>query len=171
MFTIASIYSGRVIACAFQSRHSSSDALGPSEGIMTPYRSVVFATLLNLLAGAASAGQEGADMRLEDMGFVMRAGADAGTNRTNAPVAGAKVCCAHKRRQCAISSMLIRDYCQCVFVGNELAMKNYRALVLPPSAPPLPTGPDPGPVSDGWVQIDPGVDAMLGYGDIFDYRY
>ena len=28
------------------------------------------------------------------------------------------------------------DYCQCVFVGNELAMKNYRALNAPSSSPP-----------------------------------
>ena len=63
------------------------------------------------------------------------------------------------------------DYCRCVFVGNEVAMKNYQAFISPPATPPMPTGPDPGTVSDGWVQIDPRVDTMPGYGDIFDYSY
>jgi hypothetical protein len=62
------------------------------------------------------------------------------------------------------------DYCQCVFVGNELAMKNYQALNAPSSAPPMPIGPDADPAIGSLVQeIDPSINVMIGNGDILDY--
>jgi hypothetical protein len=138
---------------------------------MTPYRCFAFATLLlSLLGGAADAGQESTDMRLEDMGFIMRPA------QTQAQIERMRLLPIRKfvaRTKDGMRYFIYADpdYCRCVFVGNEVAMKNYQAFISPPAAPPMPTGPDPGTVSDGWVQIDPGVDAMLGYGDIFDYSY
>ena len=62
------------------------------------------------------------------------------------------------------------DYCQCVFVGNELAMKNYRALNAPSSAPPLPIGSNGGTAEGAFIQeMDPSINVMSGNGDILDY--
>jgi hypothetical protein len=62
------------------------------------------------------------------------------------------------------------DYCKCVFLGNELAMKNYHDLVSPPPQPPMPLGPDGGPVAGSLIQeLDPGIPIFDG--DILDYSY
>jgi hypothetical protein len=124
-----------------------------------------------LLAGAASAGQEGTDMKLEDMGFTMRPAS------TPAQIERLRLLPARKfvrrtkegRRYYLYADP---DYCQCVFVGNEAAMKNYQALNAPSAAPPMPTGPDGGPVAGSLIQeIDPSINLMIGNGDILDYSY
>lgn len=110
-------------------------------------------------------------MRLEDMGFIMRA--------ANTPERMERLRLLPSRKFVARTKDGRRyylysdpDYCRCVFVGNESAMKNYQALVSPPTAPPMPTGSDGGPVAGSLVQeIDPGVDVMIGNGDILDYSY
>jgi hypothetical protein len=64
------------------------------------------------------------------------------------------------------------DYCKCVFVGNDLAMKNYRDLTAPSAQPPMPVGPDGGPVAGSLIQeLDPGIGLSIGAGDILDYSY
>jgi hypothetical protein len=131
--------------------------------------SVVAFFVAALFAGAASAGQEGSDMRLEDMGFVMRA--------ANTPAQMARLRLLPARKFVVRSKNGSRyylyadpDYCQCVFVGNELAMKNYQALNAPSSAPPMPAGPAGGAVAGYLIQeIDPSIDVMIGNGDILDY--
>ena len=124
-----------------------------------------------LSGGAARAGQEGRDMKLEDVGFVMRP--------ANTPAQIARLRALPARTFVARTKNGKRyylyadpDYCKCVFLGNELAMTNYRALLSPPQAPPMPTGPDGGPVAGSLVQeMDPGIDLSIGNGDIFDYSY
>jgi len=83
------------------------------------------------LFGGAADGQEGKDMKLEDVGFVMRA--------ANTPQQIERLRLLPPRTFVARSKNGRRyylyadpDYCKCVFLGNELAMKNYRDLVRPP---------------------------------------
>ena len=74
-------------------------------------------------------------MKLEDMGFVMRL--------ANTPEQMARLRLLPSRKFVARTNGGGRyylyadpDYCQCVFVGSENAMKNYQALNAPSSAPP-----------------------------------
>ena len=121
--------------------------------------------------GGAADGQEGKDMKLEDVGFVMRP--------ANTPQQIERLRLLPPRTFVARSKDGRRyylyadpDYCRCVFVGNELAMKNFQALMAPSSAPPMPTGPDGGPVAGSLIQeMDPSINVMSGNGDIFDYPY
>ncbi len=130
-----------------------------------------FAALLAamLFVGPAAAGQEGTDMKLEDMGFIMRPAT------TPAQMERLRLLPARKfvRRTTGDRRYYLYadpDFCQCVFVGNELAMKNYQALVSPSSAPPMPIGPDGGPVAGSLVmELDPSINVMIGNGDILDY--
>ena len=49
-------------------------------------------------------------------------------------------------------------------------MKNYHDLVSPPPQPPMPLGPDGGPVAGSLIQeLDPGIPILDG--DILDYSY
>jgi hypothetical protein len=122
-----------------------------------------------LLADPARAGQERTDMRLEDMGFMMRS--------ANTPEQMERLRLLPVRKFVARTKEGRRyylyadpDYCQCVFVGNELAMKNYQALNAPSSAPPMPIGPGVDPAAGSLVQeIDPSINVMIGNGDILDY--
>jgi hypothetical protein len=127
------------------------------------------ALLAVLLAGPAAAGQEGTDMKLEDMGFVMRpATTPAQMERLRMLPARKFVRRTNGERRYYIYAD--PDYCQCAFVGNELAMKNYQALALPPSAPPMATGRDGSPVAASLFQeLDPSLNMMIGTGDILDY--
>jgi hypothetical protein len=135
------------------------------------HTSVAAFLAIGFFSGGAEAGQEGTDMKLEDMGFIMRA--------ANTPQQIERLRLLPPRKFVSRSKDGRRyylyadpDYCVCVFVGNESAMKNYQALISPPSAPPMPTGPDGGPVAGSLVQeIDPGIDMMIGNGDILDYSY
>jgi hypothetical protein len=101
-----------------------------------------FAALLAaaLSAEPAAAGEEGTDMRLEDMGFIMRAATTPAQMERLRLLPPRKFVRRTKedRRYYLYADP---DFCQCVFVGNELAMRNYQVLVSPPSAPPMPTGP------------------------------
>ncbi len=50
------------------------------------------------------------------------------------------------------------DYCQCVLVGNQVAMNNYSSYVSPGTVPPMPLGPDGGPVAGSLAEeIDPSL--------------
>ena len=81
--------------------------------------------------GAAGAGQEGQDMKLEDVGFIMRpANTPAEVERlTLLPPRKFIARTANGRRYYIYADP---DYCKCAIVGNELAMKNYQNLILPP---------------------------------------
>lgn len=130
---------------------------------------VVFGLLCGLPGGAVA--QEAKDMKLEDVGFVMRA--------ANTPAQIERLRLLPPRTFVARTKDGRRyylyadpDYCKCVFVGGELAMKNYRDLTSPPAQPPMPLGPDGGPVAGSLIQeLDPGIGATIFDGDILDYSY
>ncbi len=120
-----------------------------------------------LLGGAAGAGQEGEDMKLEDVGFVMRpANTPAEVKRLKLlPPRKFLARTANGRRYYIYADP---DYCKCAFVGNELAMKNYQNLISPPPQAPMTIGSGPPSVTTEMIQeIDSGVD--IPFGDIFDF--
>jgi hypothetical protein len=129
----------------------------------------VIALIVGLFGGAVEAGQEGTDMRLEDMGFIMRP--------ANTPEQMGRLRLLPARKFVARTKDGNRyylyadpDYCRCIFVGNELAMKNYQRLNASSSAPPMPLGPDRGPTTGSLIEeIDPAINVMEGNGDILDY--
>jgi hypothetical protein len=120
-----------------------------------------------LFGGAAGAGQEGEDMKLEDVGFVMRP--------ANTPAEAKRLKLLPPRKFIARTANGRRyyiyadpDYCKCAFVGNELAMKNYQNLTSPPPQAPMTVGSGPPSVTTEMIQeIDSGVDVP--FGDIFDF--
>ena len=62
------------------------------------------------------------------------------------------------------------DYCKCVFVGDELAMKNYRDLVSPPPQAPMSIGPGKPSVASEMIQeMDPVLGGTIYDGDILDW--
>lgn len=118
---------------------------------------------------AGQQAQEGRDMKLEDVGFIMRP--------ANTPVQIERLRLLPPRTFVSRSKDGKRyylyadpDFCKCVFLGNALAMTNYRNLVSPPPQPPMPLGPDGGPVAGSLIQeLDPGISIVDG--DILDYPY
>ena len=73
-------------------------------------------------------GQEGRDMKLEDVGFIMRP--------ANTPAQIERLRLLPPRKFVARSRAGWRyylyadpDYCKCIFLGDELAMRNYRDLI------------------------------------------
>jgi hypothetical protein len=126
---------------------------------------------LGLLSGGAEAGQEGRDMKLEDVGFIMRpANTPAQVERLR--ILPPRTFVARRKDGKRYYIYADPDYCKCVFMGNELAMKNYRDLTSPPQQPPMPLGLDGGPVAGSLIQeIDPGIALTIGDGDILDYSY
>jgi hypothetical protein len=103
------------------------------------------------------------------MGFVMRAADTPGQNRALAAVAAAHIRRPHQagRRYYLYADP---DYCKCVFVGDELAMKNYRDLVSPPPQAPMSIGPGKPSVASEMIQeMDPVLGGTIYDGDILDW--
>jgi hypothetical protein len=98
-------------------------------------RARIVAFLIFGLSGGADASQEGKDMKLEDMGFVMRAANMPGQIERLRQLPPRTFVARTKsgRRNYLYADP---DYCKCVFVGDELAMKNYRDLLSPPPQAP-----------------------------------
>jgi hypothetical protein len=131
----------------------------------------ILAFLIFGLSGSAGASQEGRDMKLEDVGFVMRPA------NTQAQL--------ERLRQLPPRTFVARnkngrryylyadpEYCKCVFVGDELAMKNYQDLVSPPPQAPMAIGPGKPSVASEMIQeMDTSVGATIFDGDILDYSY
>jgi len=123
-------------------------------------------------AGAgAGAGQEGNDMKLEDVGFVMRP--------ANTPAQIERLRQLPPRTFIARSKSGRRyflyadpDYCKCVFVGNELAMKNYQDMVSPPQQAPMAIAPGKPSVANQMIQeMDSDIGGTIFDGDILDYSF
>jgi len=128
----------------------------------------VIALIVGLSGGAVEAGQEGTDMRLEDMGFTMRP-ANTPEQMERLRLLPARKFVARTKDGGRYYLYADPDYCRCIFVGNELAMKDYRALSAPSSAPPMPLGPDGGSITGSLIEeIDPSINVMEGNGDILD---
>jgi hypothetical protein len=123
------------------------------------------------LFGNAALGQEARDMKLEDVGFVMRtANTTQQMERLRSLPPRTFVARTKAGRRYYIYAD--PDYCRCVFLGGDSAMRNYRDLVNPPPLPPMPSGPanapPPGPLT---IEIAPDIDLTIGDGDILDYSY
>jgi hypothetical protein len=131
----------------------------------------IFALLILGLSGGAGAGQEGSDMKLEDVGFVMRP--------ANTPAQIERLRQLPPRTFVARSKSGRRyflyadpDYCKCVFVGDELAMKNYQDLVSPPPQAPIAIGPGKPSVASEMIQeMDPVLGGTIFDGDILDSSF
>jgi hypothetical protein len=131
----------------------------------------IFAFLIFGLSGSAGAGQEGRDMKLEDVGFVMRL--------ANAPAQIARLRLLPPRTFIVRSKSGRRyflyadpDYCKCVFVGNELAMKNYQDMVSPPQQAPMAIAPGKPSVANQMIQeMDSDIGGTIFDGDILDYSF
>jgi hypothetical protein len=125
--------------------------------------------VFGLLGGTADAGQEGKDMKLEDVGFVMRP-ANTPAQLERLRLLPPRTFVTRTKDGSRYYLYADPDYCKCVFLGNELAMKSYHDLVSPPPQPPMPLGPDGGPVAGSLIQeLDPGIPIFDG--DILDYSY
>ncbi len=82
-----------------------------------------------------SPAQLGTEMKLADAGFIMRV--------AKTPRQMERLRTIPARRMVARTKDGVRHYlyadpagCQCVLIGNERAMTNYRAMVAPPPLPP-----------------------------------
>jgi hypothetical protein len=131
----------------------------------------ILAFLFFGLSSGADASQEGRDMKLEDMGFVMRpANTQAQLERLR-QLPPRKFVSRSKNGQ-RYYLYADPDYCKCVFVGNELAMKNYQNLASPPPQAPTAIGPGKPSVATEMIQeMDAGIGATIFDGDILDYSY
>jgi hypothetical protein len=126
--------------------------------------------LILVLSGAAS-GQEGKDMKLEDMGFIMRPASTA-AQLTRLRLLPPRAFVSRSKNGKRYYLYADPDYCKCVFAGNELAMKNYRDLVSPPPQAPTAIGTGNNIIANGQIlEIDPGLDQSIVDGDFLDYPY
>jgi hypothetical protein len=131
----------------------------------------IAACLIFGLTAGADAGQEGKDMRLEDMGFVMRpAGTAARMERLRLLPPRTFVARTKDGRRYYLYAD--PDVCRCIFVGDELAMKNYRDLVSPPPQAPMVIGDGkPSALTEMMreEEMDPTVGGTIYDGDILDF--
>jgi hypothetical protein len=128
----------------------------------------ILALLIFGMTGAV-AGPEGQDMKLEDMGFIMRpANNDQQLERLRLlPPRTFVVRTKNDRHYFLYADP---DYCKCVFVGDEIAMQNYRELTSPPPQAPMAIGPGKPTVAQQMIQeIDPTLGGTIFEGDILDY--
>jgi len=131
----------------------------------------LFAVVAFGLFGDAVAAQEARDMKLEDVGFVMRP-ANTPQQLARLRLLPPRTFIARIRDGRRYYIYADPDYCQCVFLGGEMAMRNFRDLAMPPSPPPMPTGPDGSPVAGPLIlPLAPDIDLTIGNGDILDYSY
>ena len=99
-------------------------------------RRVAWAGLIALpLMATESPAQLGTEMKLTDAGFVMRI--------AKSPKQLERLKTIPARRLVARTKAGVRHYlyadpagCQCVLIGDERAMRNYRDMVAPPPLPP-----------------------------------
>jgi hypothetical protein len=132
----------------------------------------IAACLIFGLTAGADAGQEGKDMRLEDMGFVMRpAGTTARMERLH--LLPPRRFVARTKDGHRYYLYADPDFCKCVFVGDELAMKNYRDMTSPPPQAPMVIGGGKPSAGTEMVreeeEMDPIVGGTIYDGDILDY--
>ncbi|HZO46572.1 MAG TPA: hypothetical protein VFB68_11810 [Xanthobacteraceae bacterium] len=99
-------------------------------------RRMTWAGLISLpLMATEAPAQLGTEMKLTDAGFVMRI--------AKSPKQLERLRTIPARRMVARTKAGVRHYlyadpagCQCVLVGDERAMRNYRDMVAPPALPP-----------------------------------
>ncbi len=134
---------------------------------MAAYKAHLLALLAFGLLGTAAVAQEVKDMDLETSGFVMRPAL------TPQQLERVKLLPPHKfiaRTKNGQRYFIYADpdLCQCIFVGNALAMANYQGLV---SAPYISSMPSPGTPPSGaslYQEMDPSLSSAIPDGDILD---
>jgi len=94
-----------------------------------PIAIVIFA----LGASGAGAQQEAIDMHLEDVGFVMRAGAPQQFDRLRSLLPAHRFVARtiNGRRYYVYSDP---DLCKCIFLGDEVAMQSYQGILAAAAA-------------------------------------
>jgi len=131
---------------------------------------VIALLVFGLLAGDAAASQEGRDMKLEDVGFVMRP-ANTPAELQRLKLLPPRTFVARNKDGRRYYLYVDPDYCKCVFLGDELAMKNYRDLVSPPPQAPMVIGSDVSPATAIIRDIDASIDGSIPDGDILDFPF
>ena len=131
---------------------------------------VIALLVFGLLAGDAAASQEGRDMKLEDVGFIMRP-ANTPAELQRLKLMPPRTFVARNKAGRRYYLYADPDYCKCVFLGDELAMKNYRDLVSPPPQAPMVIGSDVSPATAIVQDIDPSIDGSIPDGDILDFPF
>jgi hypothetical protein len=132
-------------------------------------RARIVAFLIFGLSGGADASQEGKDMKLEDMGFVMRP-ADTPAQIERLRQLPSRTFVARSKNGRRYYLYADPDYCKCVFVGDETAMRNYRDMVAPPPQAPMAIGPGKPSVASEMIQeMDPVLGGTIYDGDILDF--
>lgn len=131
-----------------------------------------FLMALGLFADPAAASQEGTDMKLEDAGFKMRI-ADTAEKMKHARLIPPRKFIARTKDGKRYYLYSDPDFCKCVFVGDEIAMKTYRDMVSPPKdlAPTIiaPSGISPAILMEQDMHDD--VSSQVGDGNILDWKF
>ena len=129
--------------------------------------------VFGLLGGGAGAeeAQETTDMKLEDVGFVMRpANTPAQIERLRLFPPRAFVSRNKDGRRCYVYAD--PGLCKCAFIGDELAMKNYRDIVSPPPPAPMAVGSGDSLLANGVIiEMDPALGSTIERGDILDVPF
>ncbi len=131
----------------------------------------MFALLVfGLLGGGVGAqeAQQATDMKLEDVGFVMRpANTPAQIERLRLLPPRSFVSRSKDGRRYYVYAD--PDLCKCAFVGDERAMKNYRDIVSPPPQAPMAVGSGDSLRANGIIiEMDPALGLTIVQGDILD---
>ncbi len=109
-------------------------------------------------------------MKLEDMGFVMRPALTPGQVE-RLRLLPARQFIARTKNGRRYFLYADPDYCKCVFLGDELAMKNYRDLIAPGPLAPTTIGSDVSQATAIVQDMAPDVDRSIFDGDILDFSY
>lgn len=131
-----------------------------------------FVLALGLFADPVAASQEGTDMKLEDAGFKMRI-ADTAEKMKHARLPPPRKFVARVKNGKRYYVYSDPDFCKCVFVGDEIAMKTYRDMVTRPKdlAPTIiaPSGVTPAMLMEHDMDAD--VSNQIGDGNILDWQF
>lgn len=119
----------------------------------------------------AGAGQDATDMKLEDAGFIMRT-ADTMEKLTHARKVPPRKFIARVKAGKRYFIYADPDFCKCVFVGDEDAMKTYRDMVSRSPLLQLIIAPS-GLTQEGEMiqDMDRDMSDQIGEGNILDYKF
>ncbi len=128
--------------------------------------------VFGFFADPLAASQEGTDMKLEDAGFKMRM-ADTAEKLTHARLIPPRKFVVRTKNGQRYYIYADPDFCKCVFVGDDYAMKTYRDMVSKPKdlAPTVvaPSGITPTMLIE--EDMDADVSRQIGDGNILDWQY
>jgi hypothetical protein len=132
--------------------------------------------LLGFFCDPAVSGQEATDMKLEDAGFIVRV-ADTPATIARLKTVPARTFIRRVKAGRAYYMYVDPNLCKCVYLGNQDAMNNYRAMVAKRRQQFLLQSPDatlpPGlaPESTMIQDIDADAGDTLPEGDILDFKF